>query len=362
MMRANIAGAGRDGRQWRWPLVMAVLLLPGACGGDSPTELPEEGPDLIVSAPDAPGRVAHGFSFYMDVTVLNVGTEPAGRTQVRFLRSADQTITVDDAVVGSEFTDSLLVSEEFRAGIRVEPLYGEFGMLYYGACVDPLPGEINPNNNCSSAAAVEIYLPPPSGAVVDRTHQSLTSNIVGSGQTSYRIYRSRSEGGSYNLIRDSPASSEVTRYLDGGLEPNTVYYYRAIACNGAVCSEESNAWGGLTEVVGPIGIPAVPSVRGEKVNIPFGTDKARVHWDPVPWATYYRVYHDNDLDAEVSAPATSYFDNDPNTFFGAYQTTSYRVKACNKSGCSDFSDTVVIHISAAGGHLQYGDESGRAEG
>lgn len=337
---------GKTKRHWR--MGMAALLLAGACGdGDSLADIPREGPDLIISAPDAPGRVAHGHGFLLGVTLLNQGTRTAGRTQIRFLHSSDRTITPDDAVVGSQFTDTMAVGDEYSTGIGVEPPYGEFGTLYYGACVDPLPDEIDPNNNCSSAVGVEIYLPPPFGSVVDRTDESLTSDIVGSGQASYQIYRSYTERGDYDLAVDVPASSRVTRYVDGGLEPNTVYYYKAIACNGPVCSAESGEWGGLTEVAGPVDVPAVPDIRGEKVNVPFGTDKARVHWDAVPWATYYRVYHDNDLDAEVSAPATSYFDDDPNTFLGAYQTTTYRVKACNKAGCSDFSDTVVIHLSAA---------------
>ena len=263
---------------------------------------------------------------------------------MRFLHSADQTITDDDMVVGSEFTDTLAVDEEFFAHIRVEPPDGELGTLYYGACVDPLPDELDPNNNCSAAAWVEIFIPPPHGSVVDRTHESLTSSIAGSGQTSYQVYRSYSEGGEYSLLRELSGSRNVTRYVDSGLEPNTVYYYKAIACNGPLCSEESNEWGGLTEVVGPVDIPAVPKIRGEKINIPLGTDKARVRWEAVPRATYYRVYHDNNLDAEVSAPATGYFDNHPNTFLGAYQTTTYRVRACNKAGCSDYSDTVVITI------------------
>ncbi len=322
--------------------MVAVLLTVGCGGGDSPTDLPPEGPDLIVSSPDAPGRVAHGRSFFMDVAVLNRGTLTAGRTQVLFLHSADRTITSADAVIGSEFTDTLAVDAELSVGIRVEPPHGEFGTLYFGACVDPLPDEIDPNNNCSTAAGVEIYMPPPLGAVVDRTHESLTSRIAGSGQTNYQIYRSYSETGEYTLLRDFPASADLATYVDGGLEPNTVYYYKAIACNGAYCSEDSDEWGGLTEVVGPVDIPAVPTIRGEKVNIPFGTDLARVHWDAVPGATFYRVYHDNDLDAEVSAPATSYLDTDPNTFLGAYQTTAYRVRGCNKAGCSDHSDTVIL--------------------
>ncbi len=321
---------------------IATLLLAAGCG-DSPTESARtEGPDLIVSVPDVPRRVPHGGSFSVQVEVLNRGTRTARRTQVRVLHSVDQVISADDAVLGSAFTDTIAVNETDRVVIGVEPPQGEFGTLFYGACVDPLPDELDPGNNCSSATGVEVYMPSPFGWVVDRSHESLTSRIMGSGQTSYQIYRSDAEGGGYGLVTELPASGEATTYADGGLEPNTVYYYKAVACNGPVCSEDSNEWGGLTEVVGPVDIPAVPRIRGEKVNVPFGTDKARVHWDPVPWATYYRVYHDNHLDAEVSAPATSYYDNHPNTFLGAYQATSYRVQACNKAGCSDFSETVTM--------------------
>ncbi|MCY3546510.1 MAG: hypothetical protein OXH49_06480 [Gemmatimonadetes bacterium] len=329
-------------------LAMAVLVIACACG-DSATEPPPDGPDLIVSIPDAPASVAYGSTFHMEVTVLNRGTRTAGRTQVFFLHSADQTITTADAVLGSEFTDTLAVDRELQMGVRVEPPRDALGTLYYGACVDPLPDEIDTENNCSVAAGVEIFLPPPFGAVVDRTHQSLTSRIVsGGGQTSYQVYRRRSEAGDFSRVRDVSASGEETSYTDTGLEPNTVYYYKAIACKDAICSDESDEWGGLTEVVGPVDIPAVPEIRGEKVNISFGTDKARVHWDAVPRATYYRVYQDEDLDAEVSAPALSYYDDDPNTFLGAYQTTRYKVQACNKAGCSGDSETVVITIPPPG--------------
>ena len=340
--------ARRASMKTRRQLAVAVLVMACACG-DSTTDPPKDGPDLVVSVPDAPASVAYGRDFDLDVTVLNRGTRTAGRTQVFFLHSADQTITPDDAVVGSEFTDTLAVDWEYYVRVEVEPPRGELGTLYYGACVDPLPDEINTENNCSVAAGVEIFLPPPLGAVVDRTHESLTSRIAsGGGQTSYEVYRRRTETGNFGLVRDVSASGELTSYTDGGLEPNTVYYYKAVACKGAICSDESDEWGGLTEVVGPVDIPAVPEIRGEKVNIAFGTDKARVHWDPVPWATFYRVYQDNDLDAEVSAPALSYYDHDPNTSFFGYQTTSYKVQACNKAGCSENSETVVITVPPPG--------------
>ena len=70
-------------------------------------------------------------------------------------------------------------------------------------------------------------------------------------------------------------------------------------------------------------------------------DDAGLTWDAVEGATYYEVYQDADLDAEVSAPLTSYRDYSPNEFLG-FDTTSYKVRACNKAGCSPFSEVVTL--------------------
>jgi len=330
-------------------LTVIVIATAAACG-DSPTDLPKEGPDLIVFLPEIPSHVPFGNNVRIRVEILNRGTHTAPAALVLFLLSDDQTITPDDELVDSEFTDTIPVSGRTTVRGAAQPPPDDFGPLYFGVCVEPVPGEMDPNNNCSSAVAVEIYLPPPRGACVGRTHESLTSRIASSGgQRRYQIYRRHADAGNYSLLRELPAVDDVTEYLDAeGIEPNTVYHYYANACNGDVCSEESDEWAGLTEVAGPVDIPEIPMVRGEKVVISGGTDKARVHWDPVPHATYYRIYQDSRdyPDGDRCAPATSYYDSSPNTFFGAYQTTSYRVAACNKAGCSDDSEKVTIHYLA----------------
>ena len=62
----------------------------------------------------------------------------------------------------------------------------------------------------------------------------------------------------------------------------------------------------------------------------------------MPGATYYEVYQGSGFDAEISAPQAHYYDDSPNSFFGAFETTSYKVMACNKAGCSAFSERVTV--------------------
>ncbi len=151
---------------------------------------------------------------------------------------------------------------------------------------------------------------------------------------------------------DPAASGEATvekpfrdEYRDVGLLPSTVYSYELRACNEVGCSPPTQA-AGLTEAAGPVAIPSAPSIRGEKVNVTAGTDNAKVIWDKVDGATYYLVYQSDrgyeKLDADVSAPETSYHDISPNSSLFAFYTTTYRVKACNKAGCSAFSESVTL--------------------
>ena len=155
---------------------------------------------------------------------------------------------------------------------------------------------------------------------------------------------------------DQAASGEATMEIsvggqhygqhdDVGLEPSTVYSYELRACNEVGCSPPAQT-AGLTEAAGPVTIPPAPGIRGQKIDVSGGTDNAKVTWDKVDGATYYLVYQSGSgnetLDAEVSAPQTGYHDGSPNSSWFAFYTTTYRVKACNKAGCSAFSESVTL--------------------
>ena len=84
--------------------------------------------------------------------------------------------------------------------------------------------------------------------------------------------------------------------------------------------------------------PATPAgLSVAKVDIPFAFDDIWVTWDAVPGATWYEVYHSTggDFDFEHSVTTHGYLDEYPNIVPGLLD--SYRVRACNAAGCSDFS-------------------------
>ena len=181
---------------------------------------------------------------------------------------------------------------------------------------------------------------PPYLTVVDRSSSSLMLSVGIFDATHFEIRR-----------RAATAPEEWTdlgrhdsRTLnDHGLDPDATYYYSARGCNSVGCTGYSDEVGGVTESAGQVVVPSIPSgVLGMKVDVFSGTDDARVTWSAAPGATYYEVYRGSRLIAEISAPQTGYYDGSPNSFFAAFQTTSYKVRACNEAGCSGFSETVTV--------------------
>ncbi|MXV81209.1 MAG: fibronectin type III domain-containing protein [Chloroflexi bacterium] len=159
----------------------------------------------------------------------------------------------------------------------------------------------------------------------------------------YQVQR-RSEQGQFEQVGSTGTRSE---FVDRDVRPDSVYFYKVQYCTDDECSALSDETGGLTEASGAVSIPAVPSgFRGEKIDVRAGGDDARVLWNATEGATWYEVYQDSDAtwpDGEVSAPQTSFRDSTPNRGpFGTYLTTSYRVRACNKSGCSALTEFVTL--------------------
>ena len=176
----------------------------------------------------------------------------------------------------------------------------------------------------------------------------------------YKIYRDPQAEPTrvikYTPVDSSPAHSQ---YVDKGLQPSAIYYYRVAACNDNGCSNYDdlaagivvgNAAAGLTESNGPVDVPSAPTLQGEKIVISNSPDDATVTWNMVEGATYYELWKGSvpslpfELAEEISAPLESQSFNTPTNrhTFGEYSVTSWKVRACNKAGCSPFSNVVTL--------------------
>ena len=114
-------------------------------------------PDLVVEAPTVSGdQLSVGDRFTLSATVRNQGMGDArSSTTLRYYRSSDATISTDDTEVGTDHVFSLDASESSEESMSLSAPDTP-GTYYYGACVDPVTGEADTQNNCSSAVSVTV--------------------------------------------------------------------------------------------------------------------------------------------------------------------------------------------------------------
>ena len=119
------------------------------------------GPDLVVATPTVSNSSpAAGESFTLSTTVRNRGNMSSVPTTLRYIRSADSTITTSDTELGTDQVSNLSVT----GGVPVQSVTltapSDPGTYYYGACVDSVTGEIDTANNCSGAVTVTVGAAP----------------------------------------------------------------------------------------------------------------------------------------------------------------------------------------------------------
>ena len=113
-------------------------------------------PDLVVESPSVSDSSPEpGASITISATVRNQGAVRAAAATLRYYRSTDATITTGDTGVGTDALSALAASSTSNQSISLTAP-STVGTYYYGACVDPVFGESNSQNNCSTAVRVTV--------------------------------------------------------------------------------------------------------------------------------------------------------------------------------------------------------------
>ena len=144
------AGIAHDG-VWFY-VVDDILYRVWAYSGD---ERAQEGPDVSVSVSETAFTLAPEASFELAVAVRNEGDDASPATVLRYYSSGDDSITSGDTELGSEDVDGLEPAESREYAIELTAPV-ESGVYHYGACVDPVEGELPRSNNCSDPLEVTV--------------------------------------------------------------------------------------------------------------------------------------------------------------------------------------------------------------
>lgn len=143
-------------------------------------------PDLLFSGVEPSAiTVAPGEFKIVTFTIRNAGNANSDPTNARAYQSQDATITTSDRVVSDPFPIAALVPNgeiEFRLRLSI-PENFQPGTFHAGMCVDPVTGEANTGNNCSSAVAVTVASPQPDLAVPRVVPDSVVVDSAGAGKT-----------------------------------------------------------------------------------------------------------------------------------------------------------------------------------
>ena len=141
-----------------------------SCGGGPGTVHPDlVHPDLVVEGLKVNDRPAAAASFTFSATVRNAGDGNAAATSLRVYRSDDETITPSDEEVGAASVPALAASASAVVSVTAPSSPGSY---YYGACVDPVAGESDTANGCSTAVPVTVP------AAQDTTPESPRPDLV----------------------------------------------------------------------------------------------------------------------------------------------------------------------------------------
>ena len=185
------------------------------CSGAFAAMVLERGsPDLVVqSSRVSDSSLDSGQSFTFSATVRNQGDGQAASTTLRYYRSPNPSISSQlDIEVDTDPVGSLPASSTSPESVGLTAAL-DGGTYYYGACVDPVPGESNLHNNCSSGVRVTVTEVSPDLVVIRSLLRDerglaapLTSDISVDPGAPFTLYATAHNQG------DVPSNSTTLRY------------------------------------------------------------------------------------------------------------------------------------------------------
>ena len=165
--------------------------------------------DLMVESRVNKNSLKLGESFTLQATIRNRGDGSAAATILQYYRSTDATITNSDTKVGNHVVGSLAASRASEESISLTAP-SSAGTYYYGACVDPVSGESNTNNNCSTGVQVTIsvgdIVPPIRNLTSDNINGDLFPAWSGDNRIAYDSWRN---GGWYMYVMNADGTNKL---------------------------------------------------------------------------------------------------------------------------------------------------------
>ena len=163
--------------------------------------------------------------------------------------------------------------------------------------------------------------------------------------SSYQLYRNDDNFVSNARLVSTIEDANSTIYNDKNLNHNTSYYYWIKACNASGCSDFSAGSSATTH----LSIPAIPTNFSASA-----VDSAAIalSWQSVAEefaAVHYQLYRASDANGTDRSTLSDSLIGDAYHDSSVTHNTSYYywIKACNASGCSDFSagSSATTHLS-----------------
>ena len=194
-------------------------------------------------------------------------------------------------------------------------------------------------SNQASATPTSGIPPAPTGltATGGNTQVTLGWN-TSTGATSYKVYRSTTNGGPYAVI----ATNTTTSYTNTGLANGTTYYYVVTAVNGSGESGYSNQASAATIPAPPTGL----SATGGNTQVTLG-------WNASTGATSYKVYRSTTNGGPYAVIATNTTTSYTNTGLANGTTYYYVVTAVNSTGESGYSNQASATPSGSGSTISF---------